>query len=331
MQEAYNVPSFAGKRRGSRSMAPLQQQAEYGLRGASAEAYDPFVGEDGRGELAAYSQPKSKQDGGNQKEVREGFMCGSMGDSTKGSKAISFDAAGANTSTYSAQAQDYDYYCKNFNICPTPKIQVKEGFEMQPAKGTPKPHAQCQPLNAPMYEIPVSDAAKKQYAKAMEVSMGEGSATQSAPTPMRNVDMSGVTGFYDDEIDQYMNTKDMVAATTPSMPTPAKSNIAPAEPYDPSEATPFTQAMAQFRKNGGRPIMHYEASNTPAPPTDKWQYIMDLALFISAGILIILLCEQLFKIAAAVGMRDTIQLLQPYLAEIAQLKEQLSLIKTVSA
>jgi hypothetical protein len=46
------------------------------------------------------------------------------------------------------------------------------------------------------------------------------------------------------------------------------------------------------------------------------QYIMDLILFIATGILVILLCDQIFKLGMSFGMRDTVQVLMPYLEEL---------------
>ena len=63
------------------------------------------------------------------------------------------------------------------------------------------------------------------------------------------------------------------------------------------------------------------SSNTPSKTqTSKWQYIMDTVLFIAAGVLIIILCDLLFKMAYSVGMRDTFAMIKPYLEEIEDLK-----------
>ena len=43
---------------------------------------------------------------------------------------------------------------------------------------------------------------------------------------------------------------------------------------------------------------------------------MDLLLFIAAGILVILLCDQIFKLGMSFGMRDTVKVLMPYLQEL---------------
>ena len=50
------------------------------------------------------------------------------------------------------------------------------------------------------------------------------------------------------------------------------------------------------------------------------QNILDAILFILAGVLIIFLCDQLFKLGMSVGMRDTVDILAPYLKEFTNEK-----------
>ena len=57
---------------------------------------------------------------------------------------------------------------------------------------------------------------------------------------------------------------------------------------------------------------------------NKWNYIMDTVLFVAAGILIIILCDLLFKIAYSIGMRDTFIMMKPYLTEIDNLKAKIA-------
>jgi len=57
---------------------------------------------------------------------------------------------------------------------------------------------------------------------------------------------------------------------------------------------------------------------------NKWNYIMDTVLFVAAGILIIILCDLLFKIAYSIGMRDTFRMMKPYLTEIDELKAKIA-------
>ena len=64
--------------------------------------------------------------------------------------------------------------------------------------------------------------------------------------------------------------------------------------------------------------------STSNTPSNKWNYIMDTVLFVAAGILIIILCDLLFKIAYSIGMRDTFIMMKPYLTEIDNLKAKIA-------
>jgi hypothetical protein len=44
--------------------------------------------------------------------------------------------------------------------------------------------------------------------------------------------------------------------------------------------------------------------------------IWDLLLFAFAGILVIFLCEQMFKLAIMIGMKKTVVMLEPFLNQI---------------
>jgi hypothetical protein len=79
----------------------------------------------------------------------------------------------------------------------------------------------------------------------------------------------------------------------------------------------------RFGANGHQ-ILLFEPSNQSAKPNatankNKWQYITDLILFIVAGILVLLLCEMLFRFASLFSIA-TVDSLRPLLEELADLK-----------
>jgi len=176
-----------------------------------------------------------------------------------------------------------------------------------------------------VYTIPVSEAAKKQYESAMKLALDDNSVRQTVQhtSPMQKVNMANVSGYYDDEIDSYMSVEQYTKPSNPlTHPTPIHSppatpptstnpdvNAGPAE-FKGADSTPFAESMAKFSKEK-------ESAKS------NWQYFIDLMLFISAGVLIILLCEIIFKVAATMGMRDTIQMMEPYLAELVELKTKI--------
>jgi len=357
IQEAWNEPSFAKAKKNTTPLAmqrQLQQCVGAGgsaAAGASASPYDPYTGESGR-EFAAIASTPSPQQRSNRKQQpqsqpqdqyvgKETFMCG--GPTAAGSGMVSrgkdVDPV-ANNIPYSAQANDYKYYCDAMGICAKPAISL-EGFTddygsesyLRPSP-SPKTQGQaagagaggaraiagigafaprtpqCPSPQAPIYQYPISDDSKQQYAAAMAVYNTDADRPpQTPPTPLREIDMSNVTGLYDDEIEQYMHV--------PAPPAAASS--APSAATAPAAAIPEpTQSPAIF-SNAAAPV-------SPAAPAkcDKWQYIMDMVLFIASGVLIIVLCELLFKIALSVGMKDTFVMMEPYLRELAELKLKIS-------
>jgi hypothetical protein len=393
VQEAYNVPSFAAKRKKS-DLNPLNTSRNLMqcAPSASAEPYDPFNGENGKGEQSmynnmnpntyantnTYSNPNTPNTNTNtpntpppSSTIKEGFMCPS--DDPSAPAPGSCINSGSNpfpkyaNSPYASQANDYKHYCNYYNICsdtmPYSDSSIVEKFSpTQSNAKQPQPQsqaqaqAQCKPVQAPIYEIPVSDAAKKQYNAALSVAMQENNPSSTLPytrppPQMRAVDMSKVRGLYDDEIEAYMhvesgNGNGNASSQVPRVPMPQSQPISsyPQQPntpsqfpkqnsvaaFDSADATPFSKALADFSAEKGRPMLHPEfgtklkynknAASNSSNTKNSWQFVSDLILFISAGVLIILLCEMLFKIAITIGTRDTLNILEPYLAELAELR-----------
>lgn len=289
LQEAYNVPSFdtaAKKRRGGCTV-----QAK-----ASADPYDPYLPESGRGEVSAY--------------IKEGFQTSqNRGQQDTDPK-------------YSSRAGDYNFYGKEYNIAlPT----FKEGFESPspvPASKQCSPHPQ-------VYEFPVSDEAKKQHSAAMKTAMEQQSSQQqTVDTPKtRKADMNGVSGYVDDDLEQYLQTKDMKAAPFVTPPSIIKKgDMTSTQPYDP-ESSPFAKAMDVFKGQmtpvaaRSDPDNFYRSSISPSyqqsPKRVSLSSIWDILIFAVAGLLIMFLCEQLFKMAMLIGMKRTVEILEPYLTTAA--------------
>lgn len=338
IQEAYNIPSFDGVSKKKRS---CHVQAK-----ASADAYDPYnPAENGRGQRPAASA------------LVESFQVGP-------GKSMSQEETPV---TYRGKANDYEYYRKNYNV----QLPVIEGF--QQCTGNSE--------SAQMYKVPISDEAKDMYDNAMNTTLDE-TVPKYVPTPMepRKVDMSNVSGYYDEELEQYLQTKDMKAAPfshRSSMPSiqPATmepmANVNEYKSYKPFDQEPppdapktriYSPDDAQFPKAPSRTncykshkpydsdtliqklsqeetkiIAHKKVNdNTRAKPNDEvegeevvvakpkqrtiisqesWQSFWDMFLFIFAGILVMFLCEQLFKLAIMIGMKRTVEILEPFLSK----------------
>jgi hypothetical protein len=200
------------------------------------------------------------------------------------------------------QASDYKYY-ESYGL-KYPKIST-EGFqdiESCPSKDT-------------MYRIPVSDAAKKQYDAAMKVAIDSGQKPSSTPLVLGKqtaADMNHVSGYYDEDLEQYLKVSDMKAAPMPRTVTPSVE--LKAEPYDP-KSSPFAESLSKFEGQMRPPEFRSESKmGTGTLSAIPWQDgLMDILLFIICGLLVIFLCDQLYRIAALIGMKDTIELVRPFL------------------
>lgn len=246
---------------------------------------------------------------------------------------------------YTGRINDYKYACKQFGVCPATSM---EGFESGsgPVPGHPmmndgklgKVVNKCDPLQAPAYQYPMSDADKAQFAKTLDVAMNGQSAKPKQIEPAINmVNIEKYTdayGGYDDEddIDAYLRVDDMKDNTMTAQPvrqSPAKFDAAPKTPLTAQMATaaaagqfqdfaPPTQAeaVAATTPTPGPPALPAPSlAPTPAPASaphwsQKW---MDLLLFFSVGIILIVLMEQIFKVAMMSGMRETVDVIMPIL------------------
>jgi hypothetical protein len=246
---------------------------------ASADPYDPFFPEHGRGESASF---------------REGFQVQNKNPNREQT---------INPPTYKGLAADYDYYRKEYGI-DTPKLT--EPFDQgAPEKCTSKELR---------YDYPLSDADKKQFDAAMKTAIEQPTnATKHVPSEMRKSDMSQVQGYYDEDLEQYLQTKDMKAAPMPSITrNAAQDSMTHTQPYDP-ESSPYAQALRQFQTppaSAPTPVL----APAPAPrPTDIWSQLSDIFIFVFAGVILIFLCDQLFKLALMIGMKRTMDMIEPYL------------------
>ena len=135
LQEAYNVPTFSKKKK---SCMPLDPNA-------SADLYNPFTEQRGREQAKIVKEP-----------FQNSYTQDSMGENEK--------------VTYKGLKQDYDFYCKDYNIC------ALEGFttdekptgKMFNQKVPPASKDKCPPSEALAYEYPISDTDKAKFQAALK-------------------------------------------------------------------------------------------------------------------------------------------------------------------
>lgn len=353
LQEAYNIPSFVNKKKKG-CMNPLNSAAKVNdaqsapiakISADSFDAYDPYTGESGKEQaISMITRPQDVDNNGPllQSQQNPSNNQQSSGLSNKNSpiwgasqgmvyhrQPENFTPKNSmnsytNDIPYSAQANDYKYYCERYGICSTPQV---EGFENPERPQTsvpqsqrhpnvmfskngpptpdtpvnevnmpyygPNPMGKCSRLQAPPYEFPISDLSRAQFDKAMEASLNqEQGATLNTPYPMRKVNMNSVAGYYDEELEKFLTTQSM---KNEKLPEPLKETL----PVESKTTAPVSV----------QPSTSLNYIQSP-------QYIMDLLLFIATGILVILLCDQIFKLGMSFGMRDTVHILLPYLEEL---------------
>jgi hypothetical protein len=195
---------------------------------------------------------------------------------------------------YSSQYTDYDYMCKNSGICLTKPTETFSSEKPNDAA------ARCSPLAAPTYQYPFSEKDKEKFRKALKVALEnmENPETPPPPPPPEPATQqdAAFNGFVDKELEAYMMVNDMndgVRVTT----------LPPAGP-PPADFTPVVAGVPVESKD----VAVVEKSEpTDSNFTKRNGKLFDLLLFIIAGILIILIMDQLFKLALIVGMDKTLK------------------------
>jgi hypothetical protein len=209
--------------------------------------------------------------------------------------------------SYAGRSADYRYACKQFGVCP--RGEGIEGFVGAPDEGLGRVAEKCKSAQAPAYEYPLSADDKRQFAAAMKVAVdapaaGANRPASEEPPQARRVDMSRVDGYSldDDDLDEYLRVSDMQSVETqPRLKGPDDAGITPyLKHVAVAAAAPAPQAVAAPQPS-------------QAPAGQSQQRWMDFLLFVCAGVLLIVLLEQVFKLALITGMRDTVAIIQPYL------------------
>lgn len=184
---------------------------------------------------------------------------------------------------YSSQYTDYDYICKNSGICLT---KPKESFTTSEHKKS------CAPITGSTYQYPFSEKDKEKFRKALKVALEQMENPEPPPPPMPEpaiVQEAEFNGFIDKELEAYMmvnDMKDAVRETTLPPAAPPPADFIPVVP-----GVPIEEKMTVFQENNF---------------TKRNSKLFDLLLFIITGILIILIMDQIFKLALIIGMNKTL-------------------------
>jgi hypothetical protein len=246
---------------------------------------------------------------------------------------------GSDRPTYASQANDYKLGCSMYGVC-----SPVEGFQSGPGPvgtgagsgvGMGPAATRCGPLELPVLGDMYGDQVKADMKKALDVSLAQNSSPGAGYTPPTNyktpVDMAKVTGVYDEEIESYLHSlappstymtveqevkggQPITALASPQKYTYTNEKDANKETTDVAAALPgSTGPVEELLQSINASLKAlYNTASVYNPKQNWW----DLAVFVLAGVLIIFLLEQLFQIASAIGMRNTINQLEPYLKSL---------------
>ena len=230
---------------------------------------------------------------------------------------------------YAGRLNDYTFGCKQYGVCPK---TLMEGFSSGSGSASAVPPAprgkqpltkkitKCAPLSPPNYEYPMSDEDKKQFNQAMQAALQEDYENDPpAQKATRLVDMGKVDGYGDDDLDQYLSIDNMKDQITLSPPPPPAKKGQSATPYDP-EYSPFAELLKEAAASRRRENLRSARGERWNMPGDEEVIVgirppmwMDLLLFALIGVLVILIMDQLFRLAMISGMQQTLEILRPFL------------------
>jgi hypothetical protein len=257
---------------------------------------------------------------------------------------------------YSGYSQDRKYYCDSYNICPDASGAGIEGFQGMETKNgsgnvasggepTPKSATCTGPLIAPNYEYPMTDEARRQYDRALQLSLNGGmNANPSGDTPLEDPatfiraggSSADVMGYTDADLESFLRTEDLTSAPF-KIPVVPKDDR-PVGGRDPNES-PFAETMKNFTGPDGTPQLRpgsvdkaategagtaagsggmSGALGSSASVRDPWSRVWEMALFVVAGLLLVLLLDQLFKLAMLYGMKRAFLAIEPLLERAAK-------------
>lgn len=299
LQEAYNVPSFDPQPRKKRCSPDAQAKA-------SADSYDPYRrdGGNGTGDFTMYRYATPKQIPS--QEPIQGSRPLQRRIPYETFKNREDKDAPVMRAPYKGLQADRDQYCKAYGVCSADQM---EAFT--------NPEDRC-PAGSDFYEVPLSDKTKEQFRKAMDTSLDQTTTATEAPAPkLRYDDLNQVTGYYDEDLEQYLKNSEVnrIPQRFPMNPDAKPSEVV----YNP-QTSPLQQTLQRFSESSIRDKLKMASTTLGTEKESKAgsSYGWDLALFILAGLLIILLIDQLFKMGVMLGMRHTIELMDPFMHELRQ-------------
>jgi len=329
IQEAYNVPSFEPPSRKKKCSPDVQVKA-------SGEAYEAYRRDGGNGTgdftMYKYAVPKPPQDGPIQgtKAIQRRIPYETFVNSPS---IGSVDRGNVSQVPYKEKENDRRQYCDSYGVCSSDQmeqfmngapIEQNEPDRSKSGKSSYTADGKCQ-SSPNFYEVPLSEETKKQFKKAMNTSLNQKTSSTAIPeSKMRYDDLENITGYYDDDLEQYLKNSE---ATNIPKRFPMNPDAKPSDDLYDVDSSPLQRTLKRFSEHSiQKPLAPEKLSGS-----DKYNrslsvsvmntesYGWDLALFILAGVLIIFLIDQLFKMGVMLGMRHTMEILEPFMKELKEI------------
>lgn len=120
-----------------------------------------------------------------------------------------------------------------------------------------------------------------------------------------------VEPYYDEDLEKYLNV-DEFKSSVPYSPDDQLTQEQPKQVNKlkaPRLYQPDNKNSAENEKNS----QESQSRGTTATKDVFYKNLINIGLFILVGILIIFLCDQITEIAISIGMKKTVQILEPYL------------------
>lgn len=151
----------------------------------------------------------------------------------------------------------------------------------------------------------------------------------------KRVAMETVKPFLDDELEQYLDYSSVASPQpVPKQLDQLQQQLAaqqqPATPPAPTAVTPpSTPPSTPATTPATTPAITPQATNPVAAQQASkqskndifYKNLINIALFVFIGILIIFLCDQITEIAVNIGMKKTVAILEPYIARLEKLEK----------
>ena len=222
--------------------------------------------------------------------------------------------------TYKARAIDAKYYCDTYGVCgPAARAAgiTRESF-------TPDYSADgsCRLSEVPPPYTPMPNERNRAHgASAMDVSLSSPERFVSPAPPPTKETPPAPSPYSDDDFHQYLIQAQLSPSSSDKggspVPAPgAMDNVA----IQPSAAAPFDPTVGNFATSMTRGDIPPRGAMAPGAGELAQRVVAqwaDFALYVLTGILLLLLCDQLYRLAMLAGMKRTVQLLEPVLRRLA--------------